>query len=80
MRMVRLLLTRVVTVLAGAAVLLSSALAYLNNDWLAQTGLTITLIVLLVGGLAILTIGFRDLLRDLWKWHSESRKDSHSSS
>jgi hypothetical protein len=71
---------RAVTLLAGAAVLVSSALVSVNNDWLAQTGLTVTLIVLLVGGLAILTIGFRDLLRDLWKWHSQAREDSHSSS
>jgi hypothetical protein len=77
--MVRLLLTRAVTVLTGA-VLVSSALVSVNNDWLAQTGLTVTLIVLLVGGLAILTIGFRGLVRDLWKWHLQSRKDSHSSS
>jgi len=52
----------------------------MNTDWFAQTGLTATLIVLLVGGLAILTFGFRDLLRDLWNWHLQSRKSNHSSS
>jgi hypothetical protein len=78
--MVRLLLTRAVTVLAGGAMLASSAAITLNNDWFAQTGLTITLIVLLAGGLAILTMGFRDLITDLWHWHLQSRKDNHSPS
>jgi hypothetical protein len=66
--------------LAGAVVLASSAVISVNTDWFAQTGLTATLIVLLVGGLAILTIGFRDLLRDLWNWHLQSHKDNHTSS
>ena len=78
--MIRLLLTRAFTVLVGATVLVSSAVVSVNNDWLPETGLTVTLIVLLVGGIAILTIGVRDLLRDLWQWHLQSRKDIHSSS
>jgi hypothetical protein len=78
--MIRLLLIRAVTVLAGAVALASSAAISVNTDWFAQAGLTVTLIVLLVGGLAILTIGFRDLLRDLWNWHLQSHKGNHSSS
>ena len=78
-RMVRLLLMRAVTVLAGAGMLVSSAVVSINNDWFAETGLTVTLIVLLIGGIAILTIGVRDLLRDLWQWHLQAHKDSRSS-
>jgi hypothetical protein len=77
--MVRLLLTRTVTVLAGAGMLVSSAVVSVNYDWFAQTGLTVTLIVLLIGGITILTVGVRDLLRDLWQWHLQSHKDSRSS-
>lgn len=78
--MIRLLLSRAVTVLAGATVLVSWAVVSMNKDWFAETGLTVTLIVLFAGGIAILTIGVRDLLRDLWQWHLQSRKDIHSSS
>jgi hypothetical protein len=73
--MVGLLLIRTGSVLARAVVLASSAVvAPINDDWFAQTGLGVILIILLVGGVAILAIGLGHLVRDLWQWYPRSHE------
>ena len=72
--MVGLLLIRTGSVLARAVVLASSAVAPIKDDWFAQTGLGVILIILLVGGVAILGIGLGHLVRDLWQWYPRSDK------
>jgi hypothetical protein len=34
--------------------------------WFAQAALTVVLFVLLIGGILLLAVGFRDLARDFW--------------
>jgi hypothetical protein len=72
--MVGLLLIRTGSVLARAVVLASLAVAPINDDWLAQTGLGVILIILLVGGVAILATGLGHLVRDLWQWYRPSHE------
>jgi hypothetical protein len=79
-RMVGLLLIRTGNVLARAVVLASSAVAPINDDWFAQTGLVVVLIILLVGGVAILAIGLGHLVRDLRQWYPRSHKITIQSS
>jgi hypothetical protein len=70
--MVGLLLIPTGGVLVRAVVLASSAVAPINDDWFAQTALGVILAILLVGGVAILAIGLRHLVRDLWQWYPRS--------
>jgi hypothetical protein len=72
------LLIRTGGVLARTVVLASSPVARIYDDWFAQTGLGVILIILVVAGVAILAIGLRHLVRDLWQWHLRSHKDHHS--
>jgi len=72
--MVGLLLIRTGSVLARAVVLAPLAVASINDDWFAQTGLGVILIILLAGGVAILAIGLGHLARDLWQWYPRSHK------
>jgi hypothetical protein len=72
--MVGLLLIPTGSVLARAVVLASSAVAPTNDDWFAQTALGVILAILLVGGVAILAIGLRHLVRDLWQWYPRSHR------
>ena len=73
-RMVGLLLIRTGSVLARAVVLASSVVAPINDDWFAQSGLGVILIILLLGGVSILAIGLGHLVRDLWQWYPPSQK------
>ena len=73
-RMVGLLLIRTGSVLARAVVLASLAVASINDDWFAQTGLGVILIILLAGGVGTLAIGVGHLARDLWQWYPRSHK------
>jgi hypothetical protein len=46
-------------------------------EWLAQTGLTVILFVLLAFGVAVLLFGVRDLGRDLWNFYLRLHKHPH---
>jgi hypothetical protein len=74
--MIPLLFIRTSSVLARSVVLTS--LARINDDWFAQSGLGVVLIILLAGGVAIVAIGLGHLLRDLWQLRLRSHKDHQS--
>jgi hypothetical protein len=44
-------------------------------EWLAQSGLTVILITLLGSGAALLLLGVRDLVRDLWHFYFRLHKN-----
>jgi hypothetical protein len=46
-------------------------------EWLAKTGLTFILIILLGLGMVVLVFGFRDLIRDAWNFYLRLHKNSH---
>jgi hypothetical protein len=46
-------------------------------EWFAQTGLTVTLFLLLAFGIAVLLFGDRDLVRDLWHFYLRLHKHSN---
>jgi uncharacterized membrane protein YcjF (UPF0283 family) len=51
---------------SGAMLVLSAMSLSAADSWLAQTGLTLVLCMLLIGGILILVFGVRDLFRD-WR-------------
>lgn len=49
------------------------------DSWIAQTGVTFVLILLLVGGILLIVIGIRDVIRDFRRFlHERSHKDGHA--
>jgi hypothetical protein len=46
-------------------------------EWLAQSGLTAILMMLLGFGVALLLFGFRDLIKDAWNFYLRLHKNSH---
>jgi hypothetical protein len=88
--MVRLLLSRRIRGLstrgfyslwtrASAGMFVLWALSFTATDsWIAETGLTLLLILLLVGGIFLLVVGIRDLIRDVRRFlrvRSEKKSD-----
>jgi hypothetical protein len=64
---------------SGATLVLSAAFLTGDDSWIAATGLTIILLVLLIGGILLFIFGIHDLIRDLW--HSSrmrSEKKRHA--
>jgi hypothetical protein len=65
---------------SGATLVLWAASATVGDSWIAQTGLTLVLVILLVGGIAFFFLGIRDLIRDLRRFRrTRSEKDNHAS-
>ena len=64
----------------SAATLVFCVAFAVDNLWLAQTGLIVILILLLVSGILLLMLGIRDLMRDLRHFLQErSRQNNHAS-
>jgi len=49
---------------SGAMLFVWVATLTAADSWIAQTGLTLVLIILLVGGIVLFVLGIRDLIRD----------------
>jgi hypothetical protein len=49
---------------SGATLVLWAATLTAADSWIAQTGLTLILVILLVGGIFLFALGIRDLIRD----------------
>ncbi|HLH30540.1 MAG TPA: hypothetical protein VKY31_05020 [Terriglobia bacterium] len=62
--MARMLLIHTARIVSAALVLLVTF--SVEGSWFAQTGLTVMLMLLLIGGVVVLLVGVRDLVRDLW--------------
>jgi hypothetical protein len=64
--MIRLLLIRTMgRIASGALLVLLAATVTAADSWIAKTGLTIALLILLTGGTLLFSLGIRDLIRDL---------------
>ena len=51
-----------------------------TDSWIAETSLTFILILLLIGGIFLVVLGIRDLIRDFRHFlHARSDKDGHAS-
>ena len=59
-----MLLIHTARIVSAALVLLVTF--SVEGSWFAQTGLTVMLMLLLIGGVVVLLVGVRDLVRDLW--------------
>jgi hypothetical protein len=91
LRMIRLLLSRTIGRIStrsffavwirasGAMLFLWVATLTAADSWIAQTGLTFVLIILLVGGIVLFVLGIRDLIRDFRRFlrlRSERKSDA----
>ena len=64
---------------SGATLVLWAATLTAADSWIAQTGLTLILVILLAGGILLFVLGIRDLIRDLRHFlRVRSEKKSHA--
>jgi hypothetical protein len=88
--MIRLLLSRMICRIStrsfyslwicasGATLILWATTLTAADSWIAQTGLTLVLVILLVGGIVLFVLGIRDLIRDFRRFlRLRSEKKSH---
>jgi hypothetical protein len=68
-------MVRLVWTCISAAVAVLAAL-FFSDEWIAQTGLTVTLFILFVAGSGLFVVGLRDLIRDVMHFfYARSHKD-----
>jgi hypothetical protein len=64
---------------SGATLVLWAVTLTAGKSWLAQAGLTLILVILLIGGILLFVFGIRDLIRDLRRFlRVRSEKKSHA--
>jgi hypothetical protein len=64
---------------AGAMLVLWGAVSAVGDSWLAWIGLTLMLILLLIGGIVLLAIGTRDAIRNFRRFlRLRSEKKGHA--
>ena len=64
---------------SGATLVVWAATLTGADSWIAETGLTLILVILLAGGILLFVLGIRDLIRDLWHFlRVRSEKKSHA--
>ena len=64
---------------SGVTLVLWAATITAADSWLAETGLTLIMVILLIGGILLFVLGIRDLIRDLRRFlRLRSEKKSHA--
>ena len=64
---------------SGVTLVFSPPTLTAGGSWVAQTGLTLILVILLIGGVFLFIHGIRDLVEDLRRFlHARSEKKSHA--